>query len=97
MQSLSHSSVIHKVALFVGASDHRVPTCDAYLLRSGIYEAVGKFMSHSALHTGVAFPGLSKSVDEYLCTEVVTSVTPFTITIDDNPEMDVSKAKLLII
>ena len=81
---------------FEGADDCRVPSCDAILLRSGIFKTIGKFMSHSCLHTGIAFIGLSKSVGEYLTAEQITPETPISIIEEDIPDYDIQQAVVIV-
>jgi hypothetical protein len=78
-----------RFAVFEGDDDHKLPSHDAMLLRSGIFQAVGKFIAHSYIHTGVAMVGLCNAAVQYLCTESVDNDTPFEILLDDIPLMEV--------
>lgn len=75
--------------LFDGEIDHRLPSSDAKLLRSGIFKAVGKFMAHSAIHAGMSFFGLSEAASEYILTDPVDSDTPLPLTINDISDMEI--------
>ena len=87
--ALKNGKFDSKLPFFEGEDDHRVPTIDASLLRSGIFKAIGTFMVHSAIHTGIAFVGLSEAVAQYLISNVTDPDTPFSISINDIPSYDV--------
>ena len=80
------------LAPFEGEFDHRIPTDDVVLLDAGVFEKIGIFMSHAALHTGIAFVGLSKSVIEFLCLKEVTRDTSLSITSNDVSDIYVREA-----
>ena len=82
--------------LFEGEADHRLPSCDAMLLRSGVFKMVGRFMAHSALHTGIAFIGLSEAAAEYLITDPVDSDSPLPLSIDDIADAEIRTAIALV-
>lgn len=82
--------------LFEGETDHKLPSCDAVLLRCGIFKAVGKFMAHSAVHTGIAFVGLSEAAAEYILTENVDSDTPLPLSLEDLPDSHIREAVGLV-
>lgn len=63
-------------ALFVGADDHLLPSTNAFIMRSGVLKAVGKLMSHAAIHTGIAFIGLARPIAEFITKVDVNSDTP---------------------
>jgi len=66
MLELRNGKYMDKFPIFVGEEDHKLPNSDGVLLRSGVFDYIGKFMLHSLLHTGVAFVGLSKAVMHYI-------------------------------
>lgn len=66
----------------------KLPTCDAVLLRSGVFKTIGMFMVHAAIHSGLAFVGLSREVTEYLTMEVTDGDTPLTIGVEDLPSVE---------
>lgn len=83
------SGRICNLPLFEGEADHRLPTCDGVLLRSGKFKDIGKFICHSALHTGIGIMGMSWAVVEYLCAKEVCSDTILPIEISDIPDMEI--------
>lgn len=76
-------------SLFEGETDHKLPSCDAKLVRSGIFKTVGKFMAHSAMHSGIGFIGLSEAAAEYIMAENVDSDTPLPLCLADVPDSDI--------
>ena len=78
--------------LFEGETDHRLPSCDAKLLRSGIFKTVGKPMAHSAIHTGIAFLGFSEAAAEYLLTDPVDGDVPLHLCVKDVPNVEVRES-----
>jgi hypothetical protein len=79
---------ICNLPLFEGEMDHRVPTCDGALLRSGKFKELGRFICHSALHSGIGFIGLSAAVVEYICAKEICSDTILPITVLDVPDFE---------
>jgi hypothetical protein len=76
--------------LFEGAADHKVPSTDSRLIRSGIYKTVGKFIGHAIIHCGIGFLGLSEAVVQYLTmTGVADCDSPFTVCIEDIPDIEI--------
>jgi len=82
--------------LFEGESDHRLPSCDARILRIGIFKVVCRFMGHVAIHSGIGFLGLSEGVAEYLLTDTVDSDTPVTLHVDDLPDFELRECLKLV-
>jgi hypothetical protein len=75
--------------LFEGEEGNKVPSHDAMLLRSGVLQALGKFMANLYIHTGVALHGVSSAVAQYLCTENFDANTVVTLTNRDIPSYEV--------
>lgn len=49
---------------FEGEIDHLLPACDPYL--TGQFQVIGKFIGHSAIHSGVGFIGLGEPAIQYI-------------------------------
>jgi hypothetical protein len=92
--SNGHEAVLNdrylgRYQLFEGEEGHKVPSHDAMLLRSGVFEALGKFMAHSYIHTGVALHGVCSTIAQYLCSGNFDANTVVTVTNADIPSYEV--------
>ena len=83
------SGKICNLPLLEGEIDHKLPTCDGVLLRSGKFKELGRFICHSALQCGIGFIGLSWAVVEYLCAKEISCDTILSISIDDLPDIEI--------
>ena len=73
------SERVQGLPLLEGEMDHKIPTCDAVMLRGGRFRDLGKFIGHALLHMGIGFVGLSTAVIEYLMADSVSPDTPLSI------------------
>lgn len=83
--------------LFEGQLDHLLPTCDPFLLNSGYFKVLGKFMAHAAVHVGVGFIGLSRSVVSFLFQKDGNEEEPIIeCSIDDISDLEIKTAAQLV-
>jgi hypothetical protein len=92
MRALSIGKFMLQSPIFEGEDDHRIPNTDAVLIRSNVFSLVGKFMAHSALHTGIAFVGLAKPVFQYILTDKSLSESGLQIVIEDVADAEIREA-----
>ena len=89
MQALYAGKYNGQLPYFEGSQDYKLPSADPILLRSGVFNLIGRFMLHSAIHMGLAFVGMSNAIVEYLMLDTVGPDTPINITINDLPDHEV--------
>jgi len=87
-RALFESRYMGRYPIFEGDNDHKVPSSDLLLLRKGVFQAVGKFLAHSYINTGIALYNLSPCIKEYLCNESDSFDNITEITVEDLPSLE---------
>lgn len=85
IEKLNHGRVGNH-ALLQGEMDFRLPSCHPTLLSAGVYRILGKFMAHSAIHLGVGFVGMSKSILRFVLSKDFDDVS--LVKIEDIPDVE---------
>jgi hypothetical protein len=88
-RALAGGKYMLQVPIFEGEDDHKIPNSDAVLLRNNVHSFVGKFMAHSALHTGIVFIGLSKPIVQYIFAHSPSLDSGIEMTIKDVADIEI--------